>query len=152
MLLGALLLACIGSGGTIAACQSGLDISDPSHETVACSVDSNPCAYPQLLCRLPASAPVASRKCVCDPRRLNEHSPGNPKCKATGRECVASESACQRGGGTVASGVDGCSESDVCCDGFISSADDPGCAGAHKKEGSCVDADDNDLPEICCSG
>jgi hypothetical protein len=104
---------------------------------------------PQLICKMPAGSGAASGKCVCDPRRVKEKSPGSPDCKATGSACVASKKTCQAGGGSVRGAS--CSGSDVCCDGYITSAGDPGCAGAHKSSGSCVDADDNALPEVCCS-
>jgi hypothetical protein len=137
-----------GSSG-IATCDPGLNVQDDSNE-VACNTKTNPCAFPQLLCRMPSGSGAAAGKCVCDPRRVNDPSPGNPVCTATGSTCVASKTACTGGGGTVRRAAS-CSGAQVCCDGFISSKNDPGCAGAHKSHGACVDPDDNDLPGICCN-
>jgi hypothetical protein len=133
---------------TIGTCAAGLDVQDDSNE-VACNTKTNPCAAPQLLCRMPSGSGPAAGKCVCDPRRMNDPSPGNPVCTSTGSTCVANKTACSNGGGHVRKAAS-CAGVQICCDGFISSKNDPGCAGAHKKQGSCIDADDNDLPDVCC--
>jgi hypothetical protein len=162
--LGFILLACGGTtsqdGSTssnaaasskeIATCDSGLDVSG-SDDFVECSLSDNVCALPQELCRLSDGEPVGAGHCVCDPRRVDNPDPGNPSCKDTGNTCVSSESKCQDHGGNVNGDV-GCSGSDVCCENYITSPNDPGCTGANVQDGSCVDSDDNSLPSICCSG
>jgi hypothetical protein len=128
----------------------GLSPNDPMHD-VACNIHTNPCALPQEICRVTEVNGARTNFCVCDPRRMHAKSPGNPDCTATGAVCLDSKTTCMNGGGSVKRQAAGCARTQVCCEGFISSPDDPSCAGAHKSGGDCIDPDDNALPDICCT-
>jgi hypothetical protein len=163
----AVLIACSSGSGTppstvsddsagVGTCASGLDLSRGGF--TGCSLATNVCAFPQELCRLETSAGYPSSdvgQCVCDPRRVDDPDPGNPDCLKTskqssgGNSCVSSADKCRANGG-FANGDVGCPGSEVCCAGFITSPNDPGCDGANIFQGQCVDSDDNSLPSICC--
>jgi hypothetical protein len=146
----------LSGSGSIATCAPGLSIPVPvSRSFVKCSIASDKCATPGELCKLAADTKAddgskVGGNCVCDPRRVNEPSPGKQDCKAIGNVCVSkSECGSASHGGMVRDAT--CTGEGVCCENYITSPKDSGCAGAHKgKDSSCLDGDDGFLASICC--